>query len=298
MLATTVHTAPDGAGAGEPPAVQARPAPDRRRSCPRTAPCCSTSTSPRAQAPDDDPERSAEKIRESLGTLPAPLDRVAVAVRRAGADERSSWFTFRPDARTGEPVEDRTLRGLHPMVAERLGVWRLANFDAHPAARRRRRAPVPRRRAATCPTTSGSSSLSDVRDLSVVRDEPGHIRALPQLEHVLDACLDALRAARRGRPRPTRALDWNRVLLYVWPVVDVALDELGRSSAGWRRAPRRWAWSRCSCSSGDAGARAGATEPQELLLRLSRPPGAGLTRAGHRSRRPGRCASWTPTRRR
>ena len=53
------------------------------------------------QAPDDDPERSAEKIRESLGTLPAPLDRVAVAVRRAGSDERSSWFTFHPSGNTG-----------------------------------------------------------------------------------------------------------------------------------------------------------------------------------------------------
>ena len=38
------------------------------------------------QAPDDDPERSAEKIRESAGhAFPHRLDRVAVAVRRAGS---------------------------------------------------------------------------------------------------------------------------------------------------------------------------------------------------------------------
>ena len=49
-----------------------------------------------------------------------------------------------------------------------------------------------------------------------MRDEDGRIRALPQLEHVLDACLDSLRAA-RSADRAAAKLDWNRVLLYVWP---------------------------------------------------------------------------------
>ncbi len=143
-------------------------------------------------------------------------------------------------------------------------------------------------------------ALSDVRDLSVVRDEQGHIRALPQLEHVLDACLDALRAARRGRPATDARSDWNRVLLYVWPVVDLPLDEF--DSVVSRLAPRTEGlgleqilvqFRLAPELVGD-----GATEPKELLLRMSRPPGAGLTRARHRSRRPGRCASSTPTRRR
>ena len=48
----------------------------------------------------------------------------------------------------------------------------------------------------------------------MLRDEDGRIRALPQLEHVLDACLDAVRAARAADPADGR-LDWNRVKLYM-----------------------------------------------------------------------------------
>ncbi len=275
VLATTVHTAPAAPVAGEPPAVQS----DLRRIVSRL-PADSTVLLDlyvtAGQAPDDDPERSAEKIRESLGTLPAPLDRVAVAVRRAGADERSSWFTFHPDGGR-QPVEDRTLRGLHPMVAERLGMWRLANFtltrlpspiDVHLFRAVGRNVPDDRRLVA----------LSDVRDLSVVRDRQGHISALPQLEHVFDACLDALRAARAVDRTDARS-DWNRVLLYVWPVVDLPLDEF--DSVVSRLAPRTEGlgleqilvqFRLAPELLGD-----GAAEPKELLLRLSRSPGAGLS---------------------
>ena len=210
------------------------------------------------QAPDDDPERSAEKIRESLGTLPAPLDRVAVAVRRAGSDERSSWFTFHPSGNTAgadapganrEPVEDRTLRGLHPMVAERLGLWRLTNFtltrlpspiDVHLFRAVGRNVPDDRRLVV----------LSDVRDLSVVRDAHGRVRALPQLEHVLDACLDALRAARARPIAPTPARTGTACCSTCGRWWTCRSTSSTASSAGWRPAPRGWGWSRSSCSSG------------------------------------------------
>jgi acetyl/propionyl-CoA carboxylase alpha subunit/acetyl-CoA carboxylase carboxyltransferase component len=276
VLATTVHTAPAPPVAGEPPAVQA----DLRRivgQLPSDSTVLLDLYVTAGQAPDDDPERSAEKIRALLGLLPAPLDRVAVAVRRAGADERSSWFTFRPGP-DRKPVEDRTLRGLHPMVADRLGVWRLADFaltrlpspiDVHLFRAVGRNVPDDRRLVA----------LSDVRDLSVVRDGSGRIRALPQLEHVLDACLDALRAARAADPTDARS-DWNRVLLYVWPVVDLPLAEF--DSVVSRLAPRTEGLGleqilvqfRLAPSLLD-GAESTA-EPRELLLRLSRAPGAGL----------------------
>jgi acetyl-CoA carboxylase carboxyltransferase component/biotin carboxyl carrier protein len=282
VLATTVHTAPSAPAAGEPPAVQA----DLRAIVGRL-PADSTVLLDlyvtAGEAPDDDLDRSAAKIRALLGTLPAPLDRVAVAVRRAGSDERSDWFTFRPGP-DREPVEDRTLRGLHPMVAERLGLWRLANFaltrlpspiDVHLFRAVGRHVPDDRRLVA----------LSDVRDLSVVRDEQGRVRALPQLEHVLDACLEALRAARAADRTDARS-DWNRVLLYVWPVVDLPLDEF--DSIVSRLAPRteglgleqilvqfRLATDVLEGAPEYGGAADG--QPKELLLRLSRPPGAGLT---------------------
>ncbi|HEX8519918.1 MAG TPA: carboxyl transferase domain-containing protein, partial [Pseudonocardia sp.] len=186
-----------------------------------------------------------------------------------------------------------TLRGLHPMVAERLGVWRLRDFtltrlpspiDVHLFRAVGRNVPDDRRLVA----------LSDVRDLTAVRDERGRVRALPQLEHVLDACLDALRAARAASqtdPAGTDARsDWNRVLLYVWPVVDLPLEEFDAVVS--RLAPRTEGLGleqillqfrlapALAAASGYAvppGRGPGGAEPTELLLRLSRPPGAGLT---------------------
>ena len=145
VLATTVHTAPAAPVAGEPPAVQS----DLRRivaQLPADTTVLLDLYVTAGQAPDDDPERSAEKIRESLGTLPAPLDRVAVAVRRAGADERSSWFTFHPDGRP------RAGRGPHaaraaPDGGRAAGDVAAGQLHADPAAVADRRPPVPRRRA-------------------------------------------------------------------------------------------------------------------------------------------------------
>ena len=151
VLATTVHTAPAAPVAGEPPAVQA----DLRRIVARLPADCTVLLDlyvTAGQAPDDDPERSAEKIRESLGTLPAPLDRVAIAVRRAGSDERSSWFTFHPAVNTagltprGEPG---ARRGPHPARAapdggRAAGAVAADELHADPPAVADRRPPVPR----------------------------------------------------------------------------------------------------------------------------------------------------------
>ena len=111
------------------------------------------------------------------------------------------------------------------MVAERLGLWRLRDFELT-------RLPAPvdvhlfRAVGKNVPDDKRLIVLTDVRDLSILRDETGHIRALPQLEHVLDACMDALRTT-RAADRGDARTDWNRVLLYLWPVVHVGLDELG-----------------------------------------------------------------------
>jgi acetyl-CoA carboxylase carboxyltransferase component len=244
------------------------------------------------EAPDTDPERSAQKILALLGRLPEKLERVAVAVRRPHGDERSAWFTFRPGP-DRRPVEDTTLRGLHPMVAERLGLWRLRDF-----ALTRLPSPVDvhlfRAVGRNVPDDVRLVALSDVRDLTLLRDDTGRIRALPQLEHVLDACLDSLRAA-RAADRGDARLEWNRALLYVWPVVDVPFDDLGDVVR--LLAPRTDALGleqvlvQFRLADPDGG------EPREQLLRLSRPPGAGLTvRITDPPRT--RWASWTATRRR
>jgi acetyl/propionyl-CoA carboxylase alpha subunit/acetyl-CoA carboxylase carboxyltransferase component len=228
-----------------------------------------------SHTPEDkaDPEARADRIRGKLGTIPHAVARVAVAVRRPDGAEGGgpTWFTFSRGP-GGVPVEDRTLRGLHPLVAERLGVWRLSGFeltrlpsapDVHLFRIQGRKVPGDQRLIA----------LADVRDLTILRDEDGQVRGLPQIEQILDACLDSLRSA-RSADRDLAKLDWNRIQVYVWPAVDAPLaefDQVIRSLAA---------------RTGALGldevlvqfrAVEGNGQSRELMLRMSRPPGAGLT---------------------
>ena len=280
VIATTVHT--DGEiGTSDPIAARS----ELRRLITRLSDDCAVLLDLyviAGEAPDSDPERSAEKIRALLGRLPEKLERVAVAVRRPKGDERSAWFSFRPAWSAGagrndpsadrRPVEDRTLRGLHPMVAERLGLWRLTGFELT-------RLPSPidvhlfRAVGRNMPEDRRLVVLSDVRDLTVVRDAAGRIRSLPQLEHVLDACLDALRAA-RAADRDDARLDWNRVLLYLWPVVDLPLSELDLVVRTLAPRAEGLGLEQVGVAYRTPGPEG---EPIELMLRLSQTPGAGLS---------------------
>ena len=181
------------------------------------------------------------------------------------------------------------------MVAERLGLWRLRDFELT-------RLPAPvdvhlfRAVGKNVPDDKRLVILTDVRDLTVLRDEAGHIRALPQLEHVLDACMDALRTARaadRGDAR--HGLEPRAALPVAGGARRPRRAGRGRAASS-RPARRRWGWSRCSSSSGTP--RTPEEEPQEYVLRMSRPPGAGLTVRVTQPPTRSRCASSTPTRRR
>ena len=174
-----------------------------------------------------EPPADADAMAAELGSavngaqLPPTVSRVAVAVSsRGGAGVHH--FTFRL-AEEGF-AEERVTRGLHPMIARRLHLWRLANFDVtrvpavqdvhlfHCAAREN-------------PSDERLVALAEVRDLTPVRDASGRLTALPEPERVLAACLDGIRRVQAQRP-PNRRLHGNRVLLYVWPSIEVPLDEL------------------------------------------------------------------------
>ena len=215
-----------------------------------------------------DPEARTERIRGKLGVIPPAVARVAVAVRRpdGGGGGWPDWFTFvaGPD---GTAVEDRTQRGWHPLVAERLGVWRFSRFgltrlpaapDVHLFRIRGREVPDDQRLIA----------LADVRDLTIVRDERGRITGLPQVEHLLDACLDSLRSA-RSADRELARLDWNRIQLYVWPAVDAPLGELDQVIRSLAARTGALGLDEVLVQFRDG-------EGRELMLRLSRSPGAGL----------------------
>ena len=271
------HRAGRAARGADPIGRAGRPAPADRASC-RTARAVLLDLYVIAgEAPDADPERSAEKIRAMLGRLPDRLERVAVAVRRPQGDERSAWFTFRPG-----PRGPAAGRGPHPArpapdggrAARALAAARLR---AHPAAVAGRRAPVPRRRPQRARRQAAHRALRRPRPHGAARRARGRDpRAAPAGARARRLPGRAARGP-RGRPAATRAWTGTGCCSTCGRWCDVPLDELddGRAHPG---APHRGAGAGAGAraSSAHAGV-AGASEPQELLLRMSRPPGAGLT---------------------
>jgi acetyl/propionyl-CoA carboxylase alpha subunit/acetyl-CoA carboxylase carboxyltransferase component len=172
------------------------------------------------EAPDDLETIAIRLSREldAAGSLPPALRRVTLTVV---ADE-VHHLTFRRTPRGF--AERRHLRGIHPLIAGRLELWRLSRF----ALTRLPSSPGVELFHATAreePSDERLFAFGEVRDLTHVRDERGRIAALPELERVLAACLDDLRRARAAAP-PDRRPDWNRVVLNLWPPVEVPVAEL------------------------------------------------------------------------
>jgi acetyl-CoA carboxylase carboxyltransferase component/biotin carboxyl carrier protein len=174
-----------------------------------------------------DEEATAREIAAALADpgFPRGLRRVAVVL---GGSAGLQQLTFRPDddGDGGEYREDVLLRGIHPMIAQRLQLWRLRNF-------RLDRLPAPEGIwlfhgvAHENPRDERLFALAEVRDITPVRDEAGKVIQLPQFEHVLMEALASIRRVQARRPASERP-QWNRVVLFVWPPVDLRPEELNR----------------------------------------------------------------------
>ena len=225
VLATTVHTEPGAPAGTDPIAVQG----DLRRliaQLPDDATALLDLYVIAGAAPDSDPQRSSEKIRAMLGHIPrsarprrggrAPPGRGrAVGVVHLPAARRSDrrpWRTARCAActrwspngsgcggcadfaltRLPSPVDVHLFRAIGRNVPDDKRLIVLSRRPRpHGPARRRRAASARSRSWSTCSTPAWT------------------------------------RCARPARPTANDArLDWNRVLLYVWPVVASRLDEL------------------------------------------------------------------------
>ena len=172
---------------------------------------------------------SSAALAETLApALAASPERVVVAIGGTGpahhvSSVRHLTFVPGPEATL---VEDDSFHGLHPLMVERLHLWRLANFAVERLPGCRGRLPRPRRRPRQ-PQGPALLALGEVRDLTPVRDDDGRIVALPQLERVLLEALEGMRRVQARLP-PERRYQWNRVLLYVWPPLDLTIDEIER----------------------------------------------------------------------
>lgn len=180
---------------------------------------------------DEDSGRDAdETARALLARLEAvafarPVRRVVIALGGARADWATSatrYYTFRQTG--GRWHEDRVYRGLHPMSGKRLAVARFQKFDIerlpsvedvflfHATARENAR-------------DQRLFALSEVRDVTPVRDADGSLLQIPHLERMLLEAAAAIREV-QVRREPGERLHWNRIFLDVWPAMTISRDEL------------------------------------------------------------------------
>lgn len=178
--------------------------------------------------PADVDELAAEIAHSIDGRrLPRAVRRIAVVACDPASDV-VRHFTFRRD---GDSFgEETVVRGLHPMIARRLRLWRLQNFALE------RLPAVEDTYVFRCtePHDGGDErivALAEVRDLRPTYDETGGLSALPEVERILASCLEGIRAGQGKRQLPA-----NHVFLYVWPSVEMELRDLV-GVAGRRLAP-------------------------------------------------------------
>ncbi len=143
---------------------------------------------------------------------------------------RTQHVTFRP-APGGGLVEDPLYRNLHPMLAERIELWRLANFTLE-----RLLSPEDiflfRAVAHSNPKDVRLFAMAEVRDLTPALDG-GEIVGYPALERVGLQALAAMRDALAGLPDRDRP-QANRIVLNVRPRWEVPRRL-------WPALARRWA---------------------------------------------------------
>src|SRR5581483_8297317 len=122
-------------------------------------------------------------------------------------------------------TEERLIRGMHPLTAQRLRLGRLTNFELTRLPSAYDDVQLLRCVAPNNPSDERLVAVAQVGDLTSLRDDEGRILELPTLEGALGACMDAIREVREQRPA-NKGLDTNRIFLYVWPPSDLTPEEL------------------------------------------------------------------------
>jgi acetyl/propionyl-CoA carboxylase alpha subunit/acetyl-CoA carboxylase carboxyltransferase component len=171
-----------------------------------------------------DADAMAADLRAALSSaaLPSTLRRVTTTVAGSSGAVLHHHFTFEPSS--DGLYEDRLIRGLHPLIAQRLQLWRLREFDLTRLPSADEDVYLLRCVAPRNPSDERLVAMAQVRDLTPLRDDEGRVHALPAVEGALAACLDAIRKVQAQRPAKGR-LDTNRIFLYVWPASDLTQED-------------------------------------------------------------------------
>jgi len=222
-----------------------------------------------------DPETTQQEVHELLNQTGFPRAIRRIVVEVAGPDHAQGagglqHFTYRWNGNAY--TEEKLYRGLHPMMAKRLHLWRLSNFDIerllsvedvyllHGVARDN-------------PKDERLFVCAEVRDVTPVRDVAGRIVQLPHLERMLSEAMAGIRLFQSRRPVNKR-LYWNRILLYVWPALNLKRDEL-------RDMVRRLAPATEGLGLEQVVVRARIPSPatgelRDMVIRISIPGGSGM----------------------
>jgi acetyl/propionyl-CoA carboxylase alpha subunit/acetyl-CoA carboxylase carboxyltransferase component len=169
-----------------------------------------------------DPDAFAAMLAAKLAEIPVLRGGSRVTVVPCAPTGENTKFTFR---RSPEGMaEERVIRGMHPLIGQRFDLWRLKDFKGtqlpatedtylfHCVAREN-------------PADERLVAYAEIHDATPLRDASGRVVAFPAFERKLAACLQSLRTEQAERGN-ARRLDANRILLYVWPPIDVPLQEL------------------------------------------------------------------------
>ncbi|SDT31694.1 ATP-binding protein [Actinoplanes derwentensis] len=177
----------------------------------------------------DDQPSSADDVAAALSahfaglTLPG-VRRITATIAGTSGAVMHHHFTFRSD-KAGHFGEDRLIRGLHPQIARRLQISRLREFDLTRLPSTDEEMYLFKAVAKNNPADERLIAMYQVRDLTALRETDGRLVALPALEQAVTLTLDAIRNIQAQRPQNKR-FDTNRIMMYVWPVTELSLDEL------------------------------------------------------------------------
>jgi acetyl-CoA carboxylase carboxyltransferase component len=172
--------------------------------------------------PSADPDQLALRLADALAEVPALAVGRRVTVTVCQPTGEHVQFTFRPSQ--GRLEEERVIRGMHPLIGQRFDLWRLKNFKGT-------RLPSTDDTylfhlvAPDNPADERLVAYAEVHDATPLRDASGQVVAFPAFERKLASCLQSIRTSQAERGS-ARRLDANRIVLYVWPPVEVPLNEL------------------------------------------------------------------------
>jgi acetyl/propionyl-CoA carboxylase alpha subunit/acetyl-CoA carboxylase carboxyltransferase component len=173
----------------------------------------------------------AEQIQSEIDALinsiefARPVHRIVVAVTGAHSEPGVGGIRHFTYEHSGSGYQEvKLFRGVHPMIGERLHLWRLKNFkiDRLPSVED---VYLLHAVANDNPKDERLFAVAEVRDLTPVRDKKRKIVQLPHLERMFSEAVAAIRQYQMKRSARER-LYWNRIFLYVWPTLSLKPDEV------------------------------------------------------------------------